>query len=75
MADSTVNDPIIDAITQIDIATLGLSPAVAATILYQGVAQAASNAAGNGTTAQQQVNILAQAVTTTGVTLVYAQAK
>ena len=76
MADSgTVNTLITDAVSQADLATLALSPAVAASIVYQGVANAAANAAGNGTNAQQQGNILAQAVTTTGVSLIYAQAK
>ncbi len=73
MASSTaVNSQITDAVTQANVAALGLSPAVAAGVLYQAVAQAAGNAALNATSAQQQGNILAAATTATGVSLVYA---
>jgi hypothetical protein len=68
-----VNNQITDAVTQPDVLVLGLSPAVAASVLYQAVAQAMGNAAGNATVAQQQGSILFNAVAATGVAIVYAQ--
>jgi hypothetical protein len=41
---------------------LGDAPAMAVSLLYQATAQALANAAHNATSAQQQTNILAQAV-------------
>ncbi len=68
-----VNNQITDAVTQPDVLVLGLSPAMAASVLYQAVAQAMGNAAGNATVAQQQGSILFNAVAATGVAIVYAQ--
>lgn len=68
-----VNNQITDAVTQPDVLVLGLSPAMAASILYQAVAQAMGHAAGNATVAQQQGSILFNAVAATGVAVVYAQ--
>jgi hypothetical protein len=69
---STVNDQITDSVTEINTAVLGNAPAIALANLYQATAQALANAAHNATVAQQQGNILAQAVTTQGVNMLYA---
>ncbi len=69
---TTVNSQITDAVTQAGVHVLGISPAVALSNLYQATAQALANAAHNATTAQQQANILAQAVTTQGVAILYS---
>ena len=69
---TSVNNQITDAVTQANVAVLGLSAAVAMSNLYQATAQALANAAHNATNAQQQANILAQAVTTQGVALLYS---
>jgi hypothetical protein len=58
-----VNSQITDAITQANVKVLGDAPAMAMGKLYQAAAQALANAAHNATTAQQQNNVLAQAVT------------
>ncbi len=68
-----VNDQITDAVTQPNVLSLGLSPALAASTLYQAIAQAMGNAANNATTAQQQGSILFNAVAATGCAIVYAQ--
>jgi hypothetical protein len=60
---TSVNDQITDAVTQSNVKVLGDAPATAVALLYQATAQALSNAAHNATAAQQQANILAQAVT------------
>ena len=65
----TVNSQITDSITQSNTEVLGNSSALAMSFLYQATAQALANAAHNATVAQQQNNILAQAVTTQGVNM------
>ena len=60
---TAVNNQITDAVTQSNVKVLGDAPAQAVANLYQAVAQAMANAAHNATAAQQQTNILAQAVT------------
>lgn len=69
---STVNNQITDSITQTNGEVLGNAPALALATLFQATAQALANAAHNATYAQQQSNILAQAVTTQGVNMLYA---
>ena len=69
---STVNSQITDSITESSTEVLGNAPSVAMANLYQATAQALANAAHNATVAQQQGNILAQAVTTMGVNLIYS---
>jgi hypothetical protein len=65
MADNTaVNSQITDAVTQANVKVLGDAPAMAMGSLYQTIAQAAGIAATNATLAQQQTNVLAQAVLT-----------
>lgn len=69
---STVNDQITDSITEVNTETIGNSPAVAMGNLYQAVSQALSLAAYNATEAQQQGNVLGQAVTSKGVQMILA---
>lgn len=61
---TAVNSQITDAVTQANVKVLGDAPAIAMGNLYQATAQALANAAQNATSAQQQNNALAQAVTT-----------
>jgi len=68
-----VNNQITDAITQPNVMVLGVSPAMAATVLYQAVSQAMGNAANNATVAQQQGSTVFIAVATTGCALIYSQ--
>lgn len=70
---TAVNNQITDAVTQPDVMVLGVSPAVAVSVLYQAVGQAMGNAASNATVAQQQGSILFNAVAATGCAIVYAQ--
>ncbi len=70
---TAVNNQITDSVTQPNVLVLGLAPALAASVLYQAVAQAMGNAASNSTVAQQQGNILFNAVAATGCAIVYAQ--
>lgn len=65
-----VNSQITDAVTQTNVSALDNANAVAVAFLQQATAQAMANAAHNATFAQQQANILAQAVTTVGVKVV-----
>lgn len=69
---TAVNSQITDAITQSGVHTLGASPAVALSNLYQATAHAMGLAAHNATQAQQQLQIVAQAATAQGVALIYA---
>ena len=71
MAD-TVNGQITDAVTQANVKVLGDAPAQAMGSLYQSLGQSTSLAGGNAVTSQQQANVLHQASTTLGVTLLYA---
>ncbi|RYF43569.1 MAG: glycerol-3-phosphate dehydrogenase [Comamonadaceae bacterium] len=61
---TAVNSQITDAVTQANVKVVGDAPAMAMGNLYQATAQALANAAHNATTAQQQGNVLAQAVPT-----------
>ena len=69
---TAVNNQITDAVTQANVKVLGDAPAMAMANLYQATAQALANAAHNATTAQQQMNITAQAATTMGVAMLYS---
>ena len=69
---TSVNSEITDSLSETNTVTIGASPSVAMGNLFQATAQALSNAAHNATVAQQQGNILAQAVTTQGVNMLYA---
>lgn len=71
MAD-TVNPVISDAVAQTNLKVLGDSPAIATSNLYLMNAQALGLAAQNAVFAQQQANIIHQAATVQGVTLIYS---
>jgi hypothetical protein len=62
--DTPVNSQITDAVTQTNVKVLGDAPAMAMGTLYQTIAQTAGIAANNATLAQQQTNVLAQAILT-----------
>ena len=72
MTDTTVSTQITDAVTQANVKVLGDSPAMAMSNLYQTMSQSLSLAAQNAVTAQQQSNIVHQAATTQGVSLLYS---
>ena len=72
---TAINSQITDAITQANVKVLGDAPAMAMGNVYQAVAQALANAAHNATSAQQQNNVLAQAVTTRCVQLLLGSAE
>ena len=59
---TSLNGQITDAVTQANVTVLGDAPAIAVAFVYQSTALALSLAAQNATTAQQQSNVLAQAV-------------
>ena len=64
MAEPTeVNGEITDAVTQANISVLGQAPAMAMGTIYQSFAHAMSLQFANAVSAQQNLNILAQAVT------------
>jgi hypothetical protein len=69
---TAVNSQITDSVTQANVETLGVAPAVAMGNLYQATAQALANAAHNAASAQQQANVAAQAATTMGVATLYS---
>jgi hypothetical protein len=64
-----VNGQITDAVTQSNVQVLASAPAMAMGNLYQATAQTLANAAHNATTAQQELNVIGQAVTTSCVKL------
>jgi len=69
---TAVNNQITDSVTQSNLEILGNAPAVAMANLFQATAQALANAAHNATMAQQQANMVAQAVTVMGVATLYS---
>ncbi len=60
---TAVNDQITDSVTQVNTKVIGDAPALALSFLTEATAQALANAAHNSTSAQQQNNMTAQAVT------------
>lgn len=70
---TALNNQITDAITQVDVMSIGVAPGVAMGNLYTASASALSNAAHNATTIQQNMAALYEAVTATGTAVVYAQ--
>ncbi|MDJ0599491.1 MAG: RebB family R body protein [Crocosphaera sp.] len=68
----TVSTQITDAVTQANVKVLGDAPAMAMSNLYQTMSQSLSLAAQNAVTSQQQSNIVHQAATTQGVSLLYS---
>ncbi len=70
MADS-VDPQIKDAVASTNVKVVAEAPATAMGNLYQSISHATGLAAGNAVTAQQQTNVIHQAATTMGVTLLY----
>jgi len=68
---TAVNDQITDSVSQANVKILAEAPAMAMGNLYQVTAQALGNAAHNATHSQQQANMISQAATTQGVSLLY----
>ncbi|NEQ40441.1 MAG: RebB like protein [Okeania sp. SIO3I5] len=66
-----VNGAITDAVTQANVKVLADSPALSLSNLYQTVSQSLSLSVQNAVTLQQQSNIVHQATTTQGVSLLY----
>ena len=71
-APDTVSPVITDAVTQANVKVLAESPAMALSNLYQTISQSLSLSAQNAVTSQQQTNIIHQATTTQGVSLLYS---
>ncbi len=72
MADPTaVNDQITDSVTQSNVKVLGDAPALALGHIYQTMAHSTGLSFQNAVTAQQQLNMAAQAATVQGVSLLY----
>ena len=72
MAENTSVDPQIkDAVASTNVKVVAEAPAQAMGNLYQSISHATGLAAGNAVTAQQQTNVIHQAATTMGVTLLY----
>ena len=68
-----IDSPLIEAISVASLPVITLAPAVAMGYVYQGTAQALSNAANNATSIQQNGAILDHATTSTGVAMITAQ--
>ncbi len=68
---TAVNDQITDAVTQSSVQVPGNAATVAMANLYLGTSQALVLAAHNAAISQQNLNIVAQAVTVQGVALLY----
>ena len=69
---SGVSKQITDAVTQANVKVLAESPALSLSNLYQTISQSLSLSAQNAVMAQQQSNIVHQAATTQGVSLLYS---
>ncbi|NEO33558.1 MAG: hypothetical protein F6K36_24655 [Symploca sp. SIO3C6] len=68
----TVSTQVTDAVTQANVKVLGDSPALSLSNLYQTISQSLSLSVQNAVMAQQQSNLIHQAVTTQGVSLLYS---
>jgi hypothetical protein len=68
---TAVNGQITDAVTQANVKVLGDAPALALGHIYQTMAHSTGLAFQNAVTAQQQLNMAAQAATVQGVSLLY----
>jgi hypothetical protein len=69
---TAVNEQITDAVTQTNVKVLGESPAMAMGNLYQATSSALAASIQNATFAQQQSNMVHQAATTQGISLIGA---
>lgn len=70
---TAVNNLITDSVSQAGVMTLASSPAMAATLLYQAVAQAMGNAANNATMLQLQGSNVTMAISATACAIILAQ--
>ena len=70
--ETALNSQITDAVTQANVKTLGDSPALSLSNLYQIISQSLGLSSQNAVMAQQQSNIIHQASTTQGLNLIYA---
>lgn len=70
---TSVNDQVTDSISQSGLMVLGASPAMAATLLYQAMAQALSVVANNAAVLQQQGSNVTIAVASTACAIILAQ--
>ncbi|NEO33559.1 MAG: RebB like protein [Symploca sp. SIO3C6] len=68
----TVSKQVTDAVTQANVKVLGDSPALSLSNLYQTISQSLSLSVQNAVMAQQQSNLVHQATTTQGVSLIYS---
>jgi hypothetical protein len=68
-----VNNLITDSVSQADVLTLASSPAMAAAMLYQAVAQAMGNAANNATMLQLQGSNITMAIASTASAIILSQ--
>lgn len=69
---STVNPQITDAVTQTNVKVIAESPAMALSNVYQAMAHSTGILFENAVSAQQNMNVIAQATTTQGVALIYS---
>jgi len=69
---TSVNSQITDAVTQANVKVIADAPAIAISNLYQMISSSLGLSAQNAVMAQQQSNIIHQAATTQGVSLLYA---
>ena len=69
MANNAVNPMITDAVTQTNVLVVGTAPAVAMASLYQSLANSVAMASMNAVYAQQQANMVHQAATAQGISL------
>jgi hypothetical protein len=70
---TAVNNLVTDSVSQAGVMTLASSPAMAATLLYQAVAQAMGIAANNASVLQQQGSTVTVAVASTACAIIFAQ--
>ncbi len=69
---TALNDQVSDSVAQANVQIFGSAPAVAMGDVHQSSAQALSNVAHNAVTSQPQTNVIAQAVNTQGIALLYS---
>ena len=72
MENNNVNQQIMDAITQTNVKVVADAPAMALGSIYQTAAHSTALMFQNAVNAQNQQNILSQAATTQGITLIYS---
>ncbi len=65
-----VNNQITDSVSQAGVMTLGSAPAMAAAMLYQGIAQSMVIAANNASMLQQQGSNITMAISSTACAII-----